>query len=265
MSIFHFLKLQWVKRKIIIMMIVFISVAHFIFASNYRSIQFKAMNILTGDHYYTSFTVMLPADDEMTALLIKEVKGWSGVANVSLLNTQKLMKQIKKDTQQYGLELPAMVTDSKTLLYSIQIDPFAKKELVEAMKMKIIGHFPTDNALASPIKYAEVSNGNFNFLTLFFMEHGVTIIFILLSLIIIGANALLFYKMVRDAYILQSINRTKALSLKNYLYFQLGILVLAMVVLTVAANSISVLTILIWITMRLYFMGFGVKTINCEL
>lgn len=267
MNMFQFLKLQWMKRKIIILMIIVISVLLFILASNYRSVQFKAMNILTGDHYYTSFTVMLPADDEMTSLLIREVKGWPNIANVSLLNTQKLMKQIEKDTKQYGLELPTIITNSNTLLYLIQVDPFAKKERVDTIRSKIISYFPIDHALASPVKYAEISNEKFNFITLFLMEHGVTIFFVIFSLVLMGFNAMLFYKMVVDAYILQSINRTKALSLKNYLYIQLFILCLALLALALVANTISVLTILIWITTQsvLAFVFYGIWGKNYQL
>jgi hypothetical protein len=270
MSIYNFLKLQWVKRKIIILLIIGISALHLIFASNYRLIQFKAMNILTGDHYYTSFTVMLPSDDEMTGLLAREAKSWTGVANIALFNTQNLIKQLKKDTQHYGLDLPSMVTESKSQLYVIQIDPFADRNIAESVKNKIISHYPQDRAIASPIKYAEINNSKYGFITLFLMEHGVGIFFVMLSLLIVFSNALLFYKMVSDAYILQSIHRSKALSLKNYLYFQSLILIFALTLLIIFTNSVSLLPILIWITVQsiLAFVFYGIwgkKAINCSI
>lgn len=259
MSIYNFLKLQWIKRKVMILIIISISIIHFFFASSYRDIHFKVMSILTGDHYYSSFTVMLPTEDEMTNLLISEVKNWSGVAYVNQINTQQLLKKIKKDSQQYGLDLPSLVTDSKSNLYSVKIDPFAKQEFVEAIRKKIINHFPAEHAIASPVRFAELSSGNYNKLTLFFLEYGVSLLFILLTLIIVGGNALLFNKMVGDAQILQSINRSKAQSLKNYLYFQVSVLLLSILVLMITTSSFSVLTILIWITIQsiLAFVFYG--------
>lgn len=267
MSILSFLKLQWVKRKIIIILITVVSLIQIFFLSNYRSVQFKVMNILAGDHYYTSFTVMMPAEDEMTGLVINEVKGWTGVENVHLVNTQKIMKQIQNESKQFGLELPSLVTDEKTVLYAIQIDPFLDKNLVEAIKAKILSNFSTNKVLASPIKYAEIASGNYNFLTLFFMENGFQLILLLLTLAIVGSNAILFYKMVNDAYILQSINRKKALSLKNYLFFQLSILILAIIFLAIIVQSISLLTVLIWLTTQsvLAFIFYGIWGRNYQL
>lgn len=260
MSVINFLKLQWIKRKLMIMSVILLSVLHFNFSSTYKDVHFKVMNILTGDHYYTIFTVMVPAKDEMTPLLVSELKNWTGIASITEINTKKLLKQIKKETSKYGVELPNLVTDTETLLYQIKVDPFIENEVVENIRLKILNHYPKDQVTASPIRFAEVATGNYNVMTLFFLQHGVFLLFSLLTILIIGGNAILFYKMVTDAVILQSINRSKALSLKNYLIFQLSILILAMIAVVLFTGSVSVLTILLWITTQsiLAFVFYGV-------
>ena len=260
MSVINFLKLQWIKRKLIIISIILISIVHFHLSSDYSAIHYKVMNVLTGDHYYTSFSVMLPEKDEMTPLLVQELKKWSGIASVTEINTQKLLNQIKKDTSKYGLELPDIVSNSNSLLYQIKIDPFIENAVVENIRLKIINHFPKDIALASPIKFAQIKTNNYNIITIFLLEHGVFVFFMFLSLLIVGGNALLFYKMVVDSVILQSVNRSKAISLKNYLLFQLGILLLAASLVVLFIGSLSLLTILVWISIQsiLAFVFYGV-------
>ena len=248
MNIYKFLKLQWIKRRLLIIGLAVSSIGLFSLAISHNTFSEKILNILTGDQYYTTFTVLLPAKNEMTNLLIKDLKSWDGVVQISALNTKKIIREMKNESIQYGLDLPSLITDKPSELYNIKLDPFLNQEKAERIRSQIVNYFSEGDAIASPMKTPDLV-AQYNPATIFLMKYGTDIIAAFLALLIIILNSQLFLRIVKDANVLQSIYRSKALSLKNYLVVQVVILSLATVV-NILLGSFSMLVVLIWITLH---------------
>lgn len=258
MTIISFLKLQWAKRKLILVSSLLLSMIIFSTTSSYKNVHFKLMNLLTGDYYYSMFTVMLP-DEDLTKLLIQEAQSWSSVVYISEVNTQKIISNMKSEYKNAGIVLPALITEKSLKVYTFRIDPSVSQENVEKIREKITAHYSSGVAVASPIKPPQL-DGKYNLIAQYFLHNGVFIFCILISMIVFLLNAIIFYSMVSDAKILHSIHRHKAISLKNYMIFQTIVFLICMLTYAIVSRSISFTVILVWISVQflIAFLYYGI-------
>lgn len=258
MSIVSFLKLQWAKRRLVLISSLLLSMVMFYTLSSYKNVHYRLMNLLTGDYYYSMFTVMLP-DEELSKLLIEEARGWDSVAHVTEVNAEKVISNMKNDYREMGIALPSLITDKSFRVFSFRIDPSLTREKVEQLRDRISNHFSKGKVTVSPIKSPQM-DGKYNFIAQFFLHNGVFIFCFGISFIILLLNGIIFYSMVSDAKILHSIHRHKAISLKNYLIVQSIIFFTSVLSYVLLASTISFTVVLVWLTAQFIvaFLYYGI-------
>jgi len=238
------LYLQWKQRNLLFIAILISAVLTFTLLVRQNQATSFIANLLTGDHYFATFTALIP-NNTNTPKIIEEIRSWSGVVQLKEINAKKVMRQLKEESTSYGIELPSLLTEQNVQLFSVNIDPFLPQKNIEMIRSRLIGIFPNGSVVASPIRTPDLMTQH-STLTVLLMRYGtmmVTGIFFILVLIL---NIVMFKALCIDALVWQSINRAKALSIKSYALIQLVIVVTGLI-LNATSPVINVLVPLSWI------------------
>jgi hypothetical protein len=148
-------------------------------ALQFKNIGQSMARFLTGDHFYSTFTVLTSPIKEKTKIqeLLANIQG---VESLKEVETDHVVRKLNEEMKQTGIDLPSTFSDTSMVAMTARIDPFLEVEEKLHIKEQFIKILKPYYPMVSQIKMPDLI-GKYTLLTALFIKYGALFLFVLMA------------------------------------------------------------------------------------